>query len=105
MSDGTDRPDWIGYDVTTGELRGYPNVSDSSILLNLKFTAYDTKNGYYTYHKTMLVNVVPRPVVVYTVITTGKDRLFSYYFGDLVKDIDGDHLNFYLLNPADRTEL
>lgn len=28
-SDGTDRPGWIGYDTSSGLLRGFPNASDS----------------------------------------------------------------------------
>lgn len=34
-------------------------VSDSSEYMNLKFTAYDTKSGSYSYYKTLLVNVKP----------------------------------------------
>lgn len=59
MSDGTDRPDWIGYDITSGILRGYPNLTYTPAYLNLKFTAYDPNSGTYSYYKTLLVDCAP----------------------------------------------
>ncbi len=46
----------MGYDTSSGELIGYPTISDSSEYMNLRFTAYDTNDGYYTYIKTLLVD-------------------------------------------------
>lgn len=50
-SDDTDRPNWMGYDITSGVFRGYPMIRDSSEYMNLKFTAYDTHSGEYSYYK------------------------------------------------------
>ena len=46
MSDGTNRPNWIGYDIFTGYFRGEPRFGDSSEYLNLKIYAYDSYQGY-----------------------------------------------------------
>ena len=58
-SDGTIRPGWIGYDIVSGELKGLPKVSDASELINLKISAFDTKEGSYSYYKTLLLNTAP----------------------------------------------
>eukprot|EP00347_Sterkiella_histriomuscorum_P021608 403333387 len=104
-SDGTERKKWIGYDINTGILRGYPMVSDASEYMNLKFTAYDTKSGSYSYYKTLLVNVQPKRASVYKVLYLGKGRQYAYDFTKLLYDPDGDYLTFYLKNSADQTTL
>ena len=43
LSDGTPRPDWIGFIRSSGEMKGSPSVTDASSYINLKFTAFDTK--------------------------------------------------------------
>ena len=73
-SDGTERPKWIGYDIYTGELRGYPMISDSSEYMNLRFTAYDQNDGEYSYYKTLLVNIRPKRRTLYKTLYLGKDR-------------------------------
>lgn len=55
-SDGIRRPNWMGYDINSGIFRGYPALADSSEYMNLRFTAYDTNDGLYSYYKTLLVN-------------------------------------------------
>lgn len=50
-SDNTDRPSWIGFDYNSGEMRGYPLQKDGSELINLKISAFDTKNGVNYYMK------------------------------------------------------
>ncbi|CDW71340.1 ig family protein [Stylonychia lemnae] len=94
MSDSTDRPLWIGFDKGTGELRGYPMVSDASRLMNLKFTAFDTKDGSYSFYKTLLVNVKPKNRVIYKEVRIGIDRYYAYNVSNLFYDQDGDPLSF-----------
>ena len=96
MSDGTDRPSWIGYDTSTGELRGFPNMTGSSQYLNLMFTAFDTKEGFYSYHKTLLVDSKPMTKSLFKILELAVDRQFAYYYSDLFYDPDGDFLYFYI---------
>jgi hypothetical protein len=44
-SDSSTRPNWLGYDTTTGILRGFPSSTTSSEFLNLRFTAIDDYDG------------------------------------------------------------
>ena len=105
MSDGTDRPSWIGYDTSTGELRGFPNTTGSSQYLNLMFTAFDTKEGFYSYHKTLLVDSKPMTKSLFKILELAVDRQFAYYYSDLFYDPDGDFLYFYIQKASDLTTL
>lgn len=105
MSDSSDRPQWIGYDKGTGELRGYPMISDASRYMNLRFTAYDTKDGSYSYYKTLLVNVLPRRKVIYKELKIGYNRNYAYNVSTLFYDLDGDPLTFSVADTTDQTTL
>ena len=104
-SDGIERPNWIGYDINTGILRGYPALADSSELLNLRFTAYDTKDGSYSYYKTLLVNAEPITRVIYKTLYMGVGRDYAHYLGDYIRDYDGDWLTWYLPRAQDQEDL
>ena len=103
QSDGSLRPNWIGFISSSGELQGNPQLSDSSSYLNLKFTAFETKQGSYSLYKTLLVNTFPRKVdIAYFTIKVNVDDFFAHYFGDYLVDSDGDHLEFEMPNADDR---
>jgi len=78
MSDGRRRPNWIGYSPVSGEMRGSPAVADASSLLNLKFTAYDTKEGSYSFYKSILINTTPQNKVGHVVIEASVGKYFAH---------------------------
>lgn len=73
--------------------------------MNLRFTAYDTKDGSFSYYKTLLVNVRPQARVIYKTLNIGLNRDYSSYLGDYIKDLDGDRLTFYLPKSEDQQKL
>jgi hypothetical protein len=89
-SDGTTRPNWMGYNINTGILRGYPDITDASELMNLRFTAYDENDGTFSFYKTLLVNVEPRAIRIYKTLYMGVGRDYAHYLGGYITDLDGD---------------
>mmetsp|Transcript_40577 Transcript_40577/g.39128 ORF Transcript_40577/g.39128 Transcript_40577/m.39128 type:complete len:119 (+) Transcript_40577:3518-3874(+) len=73
--------------------------------MNLKITAFDTKNGYFSYFKTLLINTEPEVLIPYHLIEVSVDKDFAYYFGDHVVDYNGDKLRFEMLDAGDRGSL
>jgi len=59
MSDGTERPAWMGYTTDTGFFRGWPHLSDASAFMNVRFTIIDDNDGSHSFYKTLLVNSEP----------------------------------------------
>jgi hypothetical protein len=95
----------MGYDINTGILRGYPDVTDASEYMNLRFTAYDENDGSYSFYKTLLVNVEPRAIRIYKTLYLGVGRDYAHYVGGYVKDLDGDKLTWYLTRTEDQDDL
>ena len=104
-SDGTARPNWIGYDTISGELRGFPKMADSSELINLRITAFDSKEGSYSYFKTILVNAPPKVLVTYITLYASVGKTFTHDFGQYFEDVDGDPLYIYIPDQADISKL
>lgn len=71
--------------------------------MNLKITAYDTKEGFYSYYKTLLVDTAPEVIVPHVLIYAPVGKEFSYYLGNNIIDQNGDQMTLVVSNTIART--
>ena len=105
LSDGRDRPAWMGYTTDTGYFKGYPHVSDSSAFLNLRFTVFDEYLGSHSFHKQILINTDPRVVSSNIIIRVSTKKDFSHSLCKYIYDLDNDYLKWEMTSAADIEEL
>lgn len=100
-SDGTTLPSYFNVNQLTGEIYINQYQVIASQYMNIKVTGYDTKAGFYSYFKTLLIDTQPKVILPYHLIVCSVGKPFSYYVGDNIIDQNGDQLTWVLPNSVD----
>jgi hypothetical protein len=83
-----------------GVFSGSPAISDSSELMNIKFSVEDPYQGSNRVFKQVLVNCVPQVINLFKVVTIGLLRTSVISLENMVVDYDGDALTYSLVDET-----